>query len=428
LSLRERLHDNLEMVTIFGPVAPEVIRALPSAVAAHLGSAASAPLARTPVFERARQGSVSRVARWGRMSSSARKAAQNKFSVSVIDGLDPSALALRALESGYQLLPLTITVSGEFVAMMLPHALFDGVSAWEQLVPILARAASVADAPRRRRVRMPVIAALRGAGLTSPRALRSARAVRRRAEAETVTEPQFSGYVSPDRGRRLAGLRVVRVPQEQLAAVLNDAVTEKHSRPPSRGMTLVALAIAGAAGGIDSTRDYRVRLNVDLRRYLARGVRVDGAFSRAVPVGTLRRSDNSASALAQRFAGLLDSGAPLAALVGDLAGVARTSLSRSSAGVASDHGRRSFDLGLSVLPSRIPESVWASSRQRLSAAILLHLDEVTNPYIQVVEFDDEVVFAIWDETGSIDQPSFESALAAAIAKRGRATHEQDLVA
>jgi hypothetical protein len=186
-------------------------------------------------------------------------------------------------------------------------------------------------------------------------------------------------------------------------------------------MKLTELVLDAIDTVVGPASDYRIRMSIDLRRYTPRGARVEGPFSTGYPIGTLRTTDNSAPALTARLAGIVSSKGPLAALVGDVLGLAKTELKHPFRPRRTAPVRTTFDIGVSILPSRIPDAFWAANDAdvtgRVSAALLVHPAQPTSPYVQIADVGDDVVVAVWDETGTIDLGEFEAAVFDTLASR-----------
>jgi hypothetical protein len=417
LAIRERLHDQLDMVATFGPADPLVALALPAAVEQHLRSAEGTDLLR-------RQGSGQV---WKKLSPRGLELAI-PFVVRREDSdFTVAEHSIRSVELGYPGLPLSVLISRRYVSMMFPHDLFDGTTAWRHIELILARAVGTwRESPLKPQVRRPVLAALRHSGLTSWETLNAARQTRRLAESSTAMHAQFPAGLGIDRARRIAGFRSVVISQEQLAHLDGStSVRQANSDNPrgrsTRGMKLTELVLDAIDTVVGPASDYRIRMSIDLRRYTPRGARVEGPFSTGYPIGTLRTTDNSAPALTARLAGIVSSKGPLAALVGDVLGLAKTELKHPFRPRRTAPVRTTFDIGVSILPSRIPDAFWAANDAdvtgRVSAALLVHPAQPTSPYVQIADVGDDVVVAVWDETGTIDLGEFEAAVFDTLASR-----------
>lgn len=405
MSLRERLHDRLDMIAVFGPADAAVLAALPDALAAHIRTPSGTPLHRRPTAGQA----------WRHRAPRDLEALARGAIVVHDETLEPVDLVLATHAAGYRELPVSIHVSGENMTMMFPHDLFDGVAAWEHVADILQRACSIPVDERRPTVDRPVLAALRTSKLLDRDALGEVRRLRREAEQSTATAPQSATPIGQDLDRRRAGLRFITLDAPTLRHL--DASDTEHEIASglgrsTRSMRLTGLVIEAAGDALPAGVDMRVRMNVDLRRYAPRGHRVDGPFSTAYPFGTVRTVDVAAPALLKRLSKLLSSKAPLAALVGDLSGLVKSRIRHPFGSPAQPGGRSDFDLSVSVLPARIPEEFWARDTDRINAAVQMHPTQPSSPYVQISEVGDGVVLGVWNEAGLLDLDRFESSITA----------------
>jgi hypothetical protein len=407
------------MVAVFGPVDAAVVAALPAAVDAHLHSPAGAALLR-------RQGSGQA---WGSLSIRELELASPAIVRTTGSDLQVAALAVRSTEIGYPIIPLSVLISrspasGALISMTFPHDLFDGTMAWKHIREILHRATGTWEPSELLPVNpSPVRSALKKSGLTSLAALRAARSARRAAELGHQTADQFPTGLSLDRDRRLSGFRSVTLSSDDLrhldasTAVRDDAVElPDRSR---RTMKLTELVLDAAALSMDEAHDFGIRFSIDLRRYAPKGLTVEGPFSTAFPFGTLRSTDNSATALTARLKTMIAEKGPLAALLGDLLGLVKQRVRHPFVRPVPSPVRHTVGLGVSILPSQIPVSFWAKGPvcDRVNAALLLHPVQASNPYIQIGTVDDEVILSVWDETGSIDLDAFANAIPTLLAAR-----------
>lgn len=407
MKIRERLHDHLDLVGVFSPTSPDLVPRLVDAVYEHVQSPAGAELRRRALSGR----------RWRRFHGDLTAAAER--TVLRVDG-EPTLgdLALMTVEGGYDTLPLSIVVADTSVAMMFPHDLFDGSAAWRHIEQITTRAVGPwTEAGVSMVAAHPVVAALRSSGLGMGSRLRRTLAQSRRDAAATGVPDLFPNGVSIDRERRRDGLRVVRLDAAALRridtsrsrrTVASDALKERPGRA-TRGMRLAELVLDGIGAAVPAESDFRVRMMVDLRRFAPKDQIVLGPFSIAYPIGTLRGSDNSAAALTTRLGALLSARLPLATLVGDIASYAKRRVLHPFAPRPTG-ALRAVEIGISVLPSLLPEAFWASPENRISAVMMYHDIFPASPYAQIADIGDEVVISLWDETGAVELDTFVDAI------------------
>lgn len=412
--LRERLHDDLEMVAVLGPAEPGLTLRLAEVIAEYLHRPESAILRRPRRTD----------GRWGVSTRVVPVPVIDRVIRSCSPGLSPSELALSTIGRRPRDLPLVVASSGELIAFSFPHDLFDGASAWAHITPILQGALTGPEPGQPKPVlRWPLAAALRQTRLVNASALAAARAVRRTAERTTERPAQLAEPVSIDVRRRQAGWAGLMLSSEQLRALDASSspahLASAHARRRTlRSMKIAETVLAGLAAATPEDADYRVRMPIDLRRYTPRGRRVDGPFSTSYPLGTLRSSDNSAPALTVRLGEIVRSNAPLAALAGDLVGLTRAMVRHPL--TSRKHGaseREVIDLTLSILPSRLPAHFWVPGVERVNAAMQFSPHQPTGPLIQIAEMDDMVSISLWDETGAIDQGAFRKGVHDALAAR-----------
>lgn len=413
MPIRERLHDQLDLVILIGPLREDVVDALPAAVLRHLGDEDARALRRSYRTD----------GTWGRVTVPAAQDLARDVVEIAPPGLGPAEIATRALDAGYPVLPIRIVVSDGVIGVLMPHDLFDGAAAWHHIRRLLAIADGDHAAPAEQHVtKRPVIAALRVAGLTDPARLRAARKARQTAERQTPPDPQVPGGLAVDRSRRLAGFTSVHLDEAELAR-LDESAADGPAGRPTRGMKLSALVLDALAESVPATTDFTIRMNVDLRRWAPRGERVEGPFSTSYPIGRLRTMRRDAGSVHASVRSAIDTRAPLAALVSDVVGYAADRMRSPFAMPRGDVIRTSFDVGLSVFPSRVPDDAWRPGASPLLGTILVHPGQVANPYVQMSAVGSQVTIALWDETGIIDQRRFEQTLRAAVSPAATAREE-----
>lgn len=402
MPLREQLHDGLDMVAVFAPVHPAVLTALPDALAAHLASPEGAGLRRRPVGG----------GRWGHRPVPGIERLARGVVVEHPPGATPAELALAAHHDRYRGLPFAAHVSGSLLALMFSHDLYDGSSGWDEVERILQRAVGEPTRPQLPLLARPVTASLRASGLLDRDEVAQVRVARRQAERSTETAPQVEHPVVIDDRRRLDGLRPVWIDDDRRRR-LQAAVVDQQGAVPraTLNMCLTGLTLDAAAAALRPDADMRVRIAVDLRRYAPRGHRVGGPFSDAFPLGTLRTLDTSPAALGTELARVLATRAPLWAFVADMVGYARGRARRPRAVAPTDVGRTSFDLGVSLLPPRLPAGFWSDLPEHagvapVDGAALLHPSQVTNPHVQIAHLGHGVAVTLWDEAGVLDPDAF----------------------
>lgn len=399
------LYDGLDMVGVFHPVSPDAIAALPDALAAHVAEPAGKPLWRRPARRR----------RWGHRRVGAVSLARG--CVVIHPGpMGPAELALTAQRRGYVGLPIAIHVAGDTVAVMLPHDLFDGASGWDQVERIVQHATATPRGEQPPRLAFPVAASLRHSGLLRGAAQSEVRATRRAAERGTTVAPQADPPLLIDDQRRVDGLHTVWIDAGQRQRLLGalQPSDEATGRPrQTLHMRLTGLVLEAVAEAVEPGLDLRVRMNIDARRYAPPGRQVLGPFATPYPVGTLRTIDTNPSALGAELKGVLDSRAPLWAVVANLVGYVRGRVRHPLTGPPVAPGRSSFDLGISILPARLPASFWAAG-DPTNAVLLLHPRQPSDPYVQIAQVQGGVVITLWDETGLVDADVFVGSLRARI--------------
>ena len=408
IPLRERLHDGLDMVAVWGPMTSDVVGGLELAVADHVRSPRGAAL---------RRGRRSPSSPWrGTLSAAAVDRALGLVVRRHEPGLEPIELATRAHGDGYGGLPISLHVSGHLIAGAVPHDLFDGTGAREHIHAIFASAAgtvpsrSPAETPS-----FPVLRALRRQGLATRTALVAARTERRAAERESATGPLVESDLFIDPERRRGGLRVLELPGDVDEAARGDR-THGHA---TRGSRLTALVVDAVARSVRLEGDLTLRYAIDLRRYLGPGVGAEGPFATAYPLGTVRSGENSPEALAARLRRAVSSGAPLAALIGNLAAAARRDVRHPLASPTMPTGRDRVALVISMVPDTLPPIAWRHDGPLLSAALQFHPWQVTDPLVQITDRREAVTVSIWDETGVIDLDEAVARLAALAGAEGR---------
>lgn len=408
MPVRERLHDRLDMVIVLDPVSPDLVAALPSALTTLLTSPEGAALRRRPTaggrWKHHRRGNT----------ASLRAAAEAAFTQHP-DGVAPPDLALAAHSDGYQNLPVAIHRSGRALAVMIPHDLFDGSGGWEHFERLFQIASDLEPVDLRPALRFPLFTSMRRAELLSRGAIDEVRGVRHGAETSTETAPLLDHDVFPDDVRRSNALRTVWLPKARLAAISAAKGTGgKHDNLSTR---LNALVIDTVREVVPADKDMRVRMAIDLRRYLPKKHRVEGPFSTSFPVGTLRTMDTSPRALGEAARAAIATKAPLAGFVADTVGWVKGRVRYPRGFPAQEPGRRSFDLVVSMLPARLPLGFWDTDGEKLIAALLYHPVQPTDPYVQMALVEGGLVVALYDEAGVIDRDRFAAAFTALLDER-----------
>ncbi|PZF60956.1 hypothetical protein DEI92_04845 [Curtobacterium sp. MCBD17_034] len=413
MPIRERLHDQLDLVVVLGPVREDVIDALPDALHRHLISDDGSELRRAYRPDRA----------WGHVSRRTADSLADDVLDVAVDGLEPAEMATHLLDAGYAVLPIRMLVSGGLIAVLVPHDLFDGASSGHHIRRVLAIAAGEPEGRTvRPPTRRPLAATMRVAGLDRPGPLRLARAARRDAERQVPPDPQVPGGLAVDRARRLRGFRTVQLDEQELRT-LDARAVDGAGRRTTRGMKLSAAVLDAIADAVPPTTDFTIRMNVDLRRWAPRGERVQGPFSTSYPIGRLRTMRRDAASVHEQVRRAIETRAPLAALVGDVVGLVRDRVRHPFPIPSGDVIRTQFDVALSVFPSLIPDAVWRPGATPLLGTILVHPGHVANPYVQMSLVGSEASIALWDETGIIDQDRFEQSLRAAVTPAARVREE-----
>lgn len=410
MTLREQLYDGLDMVAVVGPVAPEVLAALPEALAAHAATSAGRPLRR----RRTPSG------RWaGRPVDGIGDVARSSVVVHDRTDLTPNALAVACQRDGYRGLPLAIHVSGTTMAVMSPHDLFDGTAGWDQFERIMLQLAGMPAASPPRVLRFPVLASMRASGLLDRSALARARVVRRQAERSTVTAPQAPEPRSVDLRGRDSALTCLWIDPAGTRGLRDSLAPATAARPrESLHMLVTGLVLDALRSSTSPAHDFRVRMNVDLRRYAPDGATVLGPFSTSYPFGTLRGIDTAPLPLAATMLAALESRGPLWALVGNLVGYVKARAVHPG-GLPRSTTRSTFDVGLSILPARLPAEFWAPHGDPVNAAMLFHPRLPSDPYVQIAHVHGGMSISLWDEVGLVDGEAFATAVRAALAARGQ---------
>ncbi|QAY72217.1 hypothetical protein ET445_01545 [Agromyces protaetiae] len=400
MTLREQLTEHIDVFGVFSPVAPDAL----ARVADGFGRALAGPEGRT-----GRRRNLG-LGKWGQLRERELRdlpALVRRATVEYPAGLTIPELAEETAARGYDVLPLALSISGELLAVMVPHAFFDGQSIWKLVESAFAYAV---DAPLERTTAeptpFPVYRALKHAKLDRPSVLVDRFRESKAAAAATDSAPLPGGPITISRERRRTGYASVFLDADRIAAVEKQPIEGRATR----GMRLIALGLDAFADAAPEGLDMRIRTMIDARRYLPKDAYVDGSFSVGYPLGMLRSTDNSPGALTSRLAGILTSKAPLATLAGDLASVAKRQATRLVSGEETPFELGSLEVGVSILPARMPEGFWLRDGGRVSATMHYHATMPSNPFLQVAEVGTGVSIGLWDETGAIDRARFVQAV------------------
>ena len=413
MNLREKLNPSLEIIRTFDPVSDDVLDDLPRALEAHLRSTAGAASRRI-----CRGGD----GRWGRLPASDVPAAIAGAVTRVPAGLGREELMRVAYHRGFRVLPITFTVSGSMVAVMQPHALYDGGTSWSLVLDVFRRAAGEdpsSEVPEP--LRWPVVKALHATGLHRPDAFRAVREQRRTILRET--EPARQTRLPRSRAAALATARNTVLSFDRDAVARLSASTDPAPLPSSnviKGRPTMPVRIAGllleslSDVAVDDS-DFRVRFAVDLRRYVHKLGEVDGCFAPAEPLGTLRTSDWSPMALTTRLAATVKSGVALVSFAADVVAVMKRVVRPVRRSDLARQGAAEICFSLVTYELALPSGFWAAEKNRVVAGGMVERYAPTSPFIQIAAFGPGYQVTIWDETGLFDherlQDAFERRLA-----------------
>ena len=403
MSVREFMYDRANLILLVGPLADDVVRALPAAIADHILSSEGSELRRRHTDGQ----------RWSHPSSRAVTALLPDVLMMDEPGLDPAEIAVRVAEAGYRGLPISVHMSGAHAAFMLPHDLFDGIAAWKHINAIFTRATGAQPKPPRGRpLRFPVAATLRNQNLVSASRVKEIQRLRKASEEAAATGPQFPDGIVIDRLRRLSGLSYVRLSHDDLQRFKASwSGVPGGARLYFRLAELVVRALEAAA---PPDLDFPLRMMVDVRRYAPHGARITGPFASDIPLGTLRTGDNSAAALAERVDRFVDAKVPLTGFTLDLAYLSTRRLRHPFRSPERRTRIHQAPIMLSILPCQMPAKSWASEGDRLCAGLGMHPDYVATPYVQICRMNDGVHVTLWDELGCFEKGAFESVIRGAM--------------
>lgn len=232
--------------------------------------------------------------------------------------LAPEALVARALETDFPpgRLPVRIYLSGGVLAFALPHTLFDGTGATAVVSAVVDKLArpGADDRPALPVARTPLRRTLKKVGQRGVGAVLEARRTFRALTAQTETGYQFPRTLTKAesvRRTRMVSMVLARDVVRTIAATPENAVDGgRPARPPVSVKT--ASLVLRYLRDVDREQvDFRVVVPVDARRWVERGVEVEGNFSPSIPMGRLLVDDWSATALAQRISASTKAGVPV---------------------------------------------------------------------------------------------------------------------
>ncbi|GAA2749645.1 hypothetical protein [Amnibacterium kyonggiense] len=285
--------------------------------------------------------------------------------------------------------PLRIAVSGDRIAVHLPHELADGVEGTRLVAALLSGAAGEPPSVPEPGLRMPLVRALRAGGRPALRSYLLGRAERR---------------ALPDPGAPVARTEGAfdRVTLDALGvAQLRRARSSGGRATVMSRAASVALAALGAVTA-EST-DARVVLPSDLRA-LVGGHRVAGNFVSAEAYGTLRGTDWSPAGINRMLAARRATGAVALA-----AAIARRVLRP-----ARDGGTGHPTISVSLMGTIELTGLSVEHAPVLACATV---GGAAGTFVFVAQVRDALTVSLWDDTGLFDVGAFPAAFRAEMERR-----------
>lgn len=285
--------------------------------------------------------------------------------------------------------PFRLAVSGDRVAVHLPHELADGVEGTRLVAALLSAAAGEPPSAPEPALRMPLLRALRAGGLRAVRSYLVGRTERRALADPSApvarTEGSF-GRVTLD-AAGVARLRRGRSSGGR-ATVMSRAAS-------------VALAALGSIAS-EST-DARVVLPSDLRA-LVGGRRVAGNFVSAEAYGTLRGTDWAPAAINRMLAARRPTGAVALA----------AAIVRRVIRPARDEGAGRPTVSVSLMGAIELPGLDEAHAPVLACATV---GGAAGTFVFVAQVRDALTVSLWDDTGRFDVAAFPEAFRAEIVRR-----------
>lgn len=315
--------------------------------------------------------------------------------------LSGEQLIIQARRNGYVGLPISVTTSGERVAVSFAHAIADGGGMVVLLRALLTYATGavppvVEGAP----VRFALLRAVLAAG---PRNVLTA--------WKSHPEVTVPAVMVPAPSARQAALQDARMLRLRLDPDRLDRI-RRAKRGRGRGRAtlstrVASLALAALQTTAHDEKDVRVAVPVDLRHLV--GGQVDGNFIATSPLGGLLSTDWTPSRISEGIAAL--SGVPGLSTV--LRGTIRGARSR----LHRPGPWRERAITVSMLSSdRFPDEVWRdTAAPSLSCAAMGPWPSAV--FVFVLFAGSEAFLSVWDEDQAVDLDRFEVEFEAELARR-----------
>ncbi|BDI21649.1 hypothetical protein [Herbiconiux sp. L3-i23] len=314
------------------------------------------------------------------------------------DGLSERDLIIEAHRRGYAGLPLAITVSGNSIAVMLRHSVFDGSGAIEAIGHLAAVAAGApAPEPDRRPLAKRATAAL--LTVLNRASLDAFRRAQHDAHSVVSVTPPHSDLAHSSES---AGFVAFELDDDDQRTLMRAKERGRKGRS-SKNTRIASIGVSALRAVQRGDADMPVSIPIDLR-HLVDG-RVRGNFVSVMPFGSLQTTDWAPSAITARLAALSASNAPAVSL---LIAVYRRGRDRLKSVLRRAPYQPGYAVSISLLNSKLalPETLWAG-RGSFGCATIGPWPSATFVFVATMGGTPRV--SVWDESGLFDLTRFERA-------------------
>jgi hypothetical protein len=313
-----------------------------------------------------------------------------------------------ALRRPFGLLRGYVLISGNRVALYLPHSSVDGRGGIEVLTHLLQRAANlpVSHEPFPL-ARTPVFSVLRTLRWPAVRRYLTDRRQGRLA----MTPESFRIPKDGDLNFENAKFENFIVPPDEVKRVVFGA-SGLGTPQSSKNSRLASVVLAAMREVYSGNEDLSVQIPIDLRILLPRK-RVEGNFVSVAPLGRFLSSDWSPGSISESLAATMASGTPIVNLAAGLARTARGMIRKRAPGAGGVH---SISISMIGSKSDFPAQSWAPGSAHDYGCTLVG-PWPSSTFVFVSTLGGTVRISMWDESGFFDVDRFKDAFFSEVAQR-----------
>jgi hypothetical protein len=378
--------------------------------------------------------------RWRRVDESAALVAAARSVERVEPALDRSALATLVLERQFRPgeLPVRLFVADGMLAMEFSHSLFDGTGA-TFVVNLVLEKLGAPGADTRAALpwaKTPLRAAMKKFGLQGVNGIRSAREIFRTRNAQTETGYQLSRTLTKAESIERTRMVSMVLPADLVHTIANTPEKADEGKRPARpplSVKSASLVLRCLRDSLRQDADFRVVVPVDARRWVDKGVAVEGNFAPSLPMGRLLVDDWSATALAERISAVSKSGTPVAWLLATALSTLKNTVRHPGASrrARAETPRVPLEIHVSLTTTEVAVAETLMPRvddDTFVGGMAAHLRLPLGVWAEIAPVRDCLHVVIRDETGLFDLEGFEQRLREMIAEAPAGGHRRDHVA